>query len=444
MSKMLILVFIVISNSAIAQNITECNWTGTWSSSFGDLRLIQTDQSIKGDYASIGMINGNVDQNCLFKGEFQDTRQGREGTFVFILEADRFKGLWGWEDNTPDNNWGGTRKSADTPQLINEELYENACDWSGVWSSTLRDLTLNQNGNAVSGTQGSSGIISANTVGSCKAGSTTRLRGTIEDKVAKTKQQFDITKSGRSFSGTWAFIGGQGVPKNNFWGGTLRELNKSIGVANETENVVEGEAVAEQVQPETKNNPSVGIWRVSLDSICVIGKEEGETGLLKTAGLQIYGIAWVKARIFDKKVGREIMLAPKSGFPNLTGDKERVWERRADQYLSVGGICDSFSSAGIQLNYEINAQTYGYSDIAELISNSKNRIRVMVKLGEYDSDSPNDELGTKAKSSSLISANFCGSCQKEKSDQRFGDGVLSGFRDGGDEVIVLYDIKRLQ
>jgi hypothetical protein len=72
---------------------------GTWDSSFGELKLIQTDNVVIGDYGSVGILLGEaVTPDCL-AGVF--TNGAQYGQFSFrISEAGRFSGVYrfgeGW------------------------------------------------------------------------------------------------------------------------------------------------------------------------------------------------------------------------------------------------------------------------------------------------------------------------------------------------------------
>lgn len=442
-----------------------CDWTGTWSSSYGDLRLIQKGQTVSGDYANNGTIEGTLGADCALDGRFDNVRQSSSGTIAFTLDGDRFNGIWGYDGQAQTRKWGGTRRSNVQPELVNRNMSESACVWTGTWSSSIGDLKLVQNGNQVSGQHRTNGLVSG-TVDDC------RLRGTIENPSDETARDFSIAKGARRFDGTWSWQDSSNF-RTNVWGGTLRSAEAPLvsrPSSSEESNIEEGEAVAEAV-PEQPNEleqdadipvATMGTWDVSLGYICLINKEENTGGgiFLGTIGIDIYGLAWVKARVFDKTLGKEVSIAPVGGFPNLNGDQERAWELRSDQARNVhrcNGFGPDTENDKLTFQYQIDATQYGYADLDELLKDTRNRIRVMVKLGEYDFDSPNDELGTKAKSTPLAQANFCGSCNKSDEARggiegatntiagpMVGNGILSGFRDGADEVAVLYDIERLE
>jgi len=52
----LVLILLAMTPMAYAQSCT-FNWTGTWDSRYGELRLIQSGSNVYGDYASVGALN---------------------------------------------------------------------------------------------------------------------------------------------------------------------------------------------------------------------------------------------------------------------------------------------------------------------------------------------------------------------------------------------------
>jgi hypothetical protein len=91
-------------------------WQGTWLSSFGELRLVQTGDTVEGRYDD-GRIDGHYDADASrLTGNF--THDGRAGDFVFTLADGRFEGWWKWDSDTRwRGRWSGTRESAARPDL---------------------------------------------------------------------------------------------------------------------------------------------------------------------------------------------------------------------------------------------------------------------------------------------------------------------------------------
>ena len=93
------------------------NFTGTWNTPFGDVRLIHEDQFVYGDYSSIGIIDA-IQTGYTINGKF--TNNGKVGEFYFKLASDNksFTGEWKWQGDTKNQgNWTGTLKSDSYPSL---------------------------------------------------------------------------------------------------------------------------------------------------------------------------------------------------------------------------------------------------------------------------------------------------------------------------------------
>lgn len=92
------------------------NLQGTWSSTYGDLRLHQIGDRIFGDYKHVGVIKAVIKGN-LVSGTF--TNGNSKGIFKWILRENSFTGKWAWDGQTLDGNWNGTLKSTKKPILKN-------------------------------------------------------------------------------------------------------------------------------------------------------------------------------------------------------------------------------------------------------------------------------------------------------------------------------------
>jgi len=107
--------------SSLAQN-TKANWTGTWNSSFGELRLVQLTMSnpnqtkVIGDYSNLGHIDANL-KNGKWEGLFNNGN--REGQVSFVLSEDgkTFSDTWKFDGETQWKTWSGTKSSAPKPVI---------------------------------------------------------------------------------------------------------------------------------------------------------------------------------------------------------------------------------------------------------------------------------------------------------------------------------------
>lgn len=96
-------------------------WQGTWTSSFGELRLLQDGARVYGDYADRGSIDGQYNANkSKLKGSF--TNGPRRGVFEWKLSGAAFSGRWKWADETRwrESRWDGQLKSQEKPKIDSE------------------------------------------------------------------------------------------------------------------------------------------------------------------------------------------------------------------------------------------------------------------------------------------------------------------------------------
>ncbi len=106
--------------SSLNSNI---NWTGTWNSTYGELRLVERGQLIYGDYANIGVIYGYrhyINGREYFEGTFENYNMNRKGIIRFEMNNPNFNnsftGKWTWGNSTW-YNWNGTKISKREPDL---------------------------------------------------------------------------------------------------------------------------------------------------------------------------------------------------------------------------------------------------------------------------------------------------------------------------------------
>ncbi|MEM1347498.1 MAG: hypothetical protein AAGI01_03010 [Myxococcota bacterium] len=182
------------------------SFEGTWTSTFGELRLVQVDDVVWGDYANVGVIEGRVDPSTgVLEGTY--TYGASDGRIRFTLEGDAFEGLWG--SNVPSSNWDGTRTSAATPTLT--QWSPTAPSFEGTFSSTFGELRLKQGGARVWGDDASVGTI----------------EGTVDLSTGVLTGRFDrddgsggpvtFTRTAGGFTGQWALDPG---PPSEAWDGT--------------------------------------------------------------------------------------------------------------------------------------------------------------------------------------------------------------------------------
>ncbi|WP_300544682.1 hypothetical protein [Maricaulis sp.] len=92
-------------------------WQGTWSTNFGELRLVQDGETVRGTYVDDGTLEGRFDpQSGLLAGSF--TNNERTGRFEFDLSGETFSGRWRWpSDAAWREGWRGERADSARPDI---------------------------------------------------------------------------------------------------------------------------------------------------------------------------------------------------------------------------------------------------------------------------------------------------------------------------------------
>jgi len=482
-----------------------CDWTGTWGSTYGILRLIQDGNQVSGDYSSKGFIKGTVGPGCNLKGTFDNRQEQIKGTYEFTREGDRFEGLWGLDGELPYERWKGRRSSSELPVLRAEERWAAACRWTGTWftPTTGVRMRLVQDGARVTGEIGENLIVEGNTDTACEGRRDVRMEATVTDRETGADQSMTITLSsgGQRYAGT---LGGshQGILSSSVFSGSrasrkMPELTYASmpaeGRISDAGGVAQPATVPVAAEPEPDPTKTAK-FKVNVGALChVKDVPEGHRGHLRGHGSRYQGIIWVKANVFDKKTGKDVQLAPIGGYLNVNGDKERAWEiPQTDEVTDIYQVglaaygCTNFSQEGfsygarvqyvptgnggrrrtiayteynddpeLEITFEFDPEKYGYSSIEELVTRRRNRIRLMYKLNYVDKSGEVYPLGTNAKTHALADPGFCGTCKMQgydryddiisppKNGYPTGDGALTGFRNSGAEAFVLYDLERL-
>ena len=91
---------------------------GTWKSTYGTLKLTQSYDWVKGDYADYGPMYGTYDKKSrTLKGTFKNGEKEGNYTFTFAEDGKSFSGKWAWGKGIPNKAWTGTRVSSEKPRL---------------------------------------------------------------------------------------------------------------------------------------------------------------------------------------------------------------------------------------------------------------------------------------------------------------------------------------
>jgi hypothetical protein len=89
-------------------------FTGTWNTTFGEMRLQQNGRSVKGTYSTgDGHIDGLLDRDVLvFRWYEANGSRSGPGTFKLSQDGDSFAGTWSYDyENDLPGQWVGTRLS---------------------------------------------------------------------------------------------------------------------------------------------------------------------------------------------------------------------------------------------------------------------------------------------------------------------------------------------
>ncbi len=211
-----------------------CNWNGGFDTPFGRLNLAQQGKTVTGTYAKIGFIAGMLDDKCVLKGHFTNSRVQKHGAFEFTPSKGGFAGEWNWFDSPDRKRWTGKRvnSKAGGGALPNKPK----CNWTGTFGGSEGSFVLTQTGTNVAGKQ-SQTVAIINQGGSyteykgkvgnnciLKGSYTRKSRGTFQNKSSYSKGTMRIRLYGDVFAGvqnhenkgdqpwTGARMSGWGVP----------------------------------------------------------------------------------------------------------------------------------------------------------------------------------------------------------------------------------------
>ena len=357
-TKFLILLVFGLSTSTL---FAQYRVTGTYSTSFGDIKLVEENNIIYGDYGSkgtiIGEVTGTLGNTRTIKGTFYNN--SNEGSFEWIFTQDRFykkkfTGKYGWGSSLSSGAWNGTEKNSEQPKDLKFAL------WSGKWTTTYGDLVLKQNGQEVTGTYRNIGTINA------KMKDGNRLEGTFTNNGSKGT--FSFTLKDDSFEGKWGWGNSVG---DETWKG-----NKTLktGVAQSSSPSISRSSAASAITVTTIR------YRVKLLDIEVQAVDDGPEGIY--AGYELFGIAWCRA--FDYQENQvnpfDVTYLDRYG---------RFWEIKPNNYIKTN------LKAGVShpINKQITFDIPFPSNVPKSNILRDSKLVLTVELKDYDSVSSVDILG---------------------------------------------------
>ncbi len=267
----------------------QTGWTGTYSTSFGNITLTEEYGSdypgggiIYGDYAKTGTIVGKLTNNReYFEGYFHNGEQ--HGKFIFRRDdatnqtaINAFSGFWGFGEMNNNNStnknfkWTGT-KSSTTPPTTNVTGV-----WSGKWVTTFGDIILEQVGNKITGKYRSTDKIEA-----IYNAQTKTAKGTFANGTHTGSLEFKI--NGNDFIGKW----GWGTQLNEGeWNGN-KKIKTNSGGTNSS-----GNTSTNQQQLQQPTNPTPASNEIIKIRIRATYVNTASNSILTNPGL--YGFAGIQ------------------------------------------------------------------------------------------------------------------------------------------------------
>ena len=181
-------------------------FSGTWSTNFGELRLHRVKDFVIGDYANEGIILGRVSGNCL-SGVF--TNGPRNGIFRFkAQDRGEFVGQWAWHGQKLQGKWNGERTGDAPKQLTNFTRGESTTQsidnersiFDGHYSSKFGNVELLARDSFLIGDYGDKGIIAG-------MWQSNKFVGYFTNKDRTGWFEFTFfSKSGKFRAGTWGWL----------------------------------------------------------------------------------------------------------------------------------------------------------------------------------------------------------------------------------------------
>ncbi|MGV7105058.1 hypothetical protein [Flavobacterium sp. U410] len=380
MKKILVLTFIVCSFLSFSQNLT-----GTWTSSYGELRLIQEGNRIYGDYADKGVIDATIEKGGKIIGRFTNKAYPDQyGELSLVLNGyDSFIGSWRFGNGSWDtNSWTAKRLNKNTPILQNNKRY------TGQYESNFNTKTIfniEQKGLRIEGKS----FDDKYTLSIYLKPDLMHFRdGFIADKANNSLQANHQITSGSPKhrdqfpAQIWNFWIEKGTNKKSYYMKFIKPMSvaefksATYGTAKLSNNSQEFTRVKSLLTSNSKDLR----YRLTLDRIYIEGVEDGPEGIF--SGYELYGIAWCRA--YDSN-GKQI----KPFDVTYSDPYGRFWEIKSKDYIRTDLKVGAQYEIDKKITFDIPLD--GSKDIQEVLKKSK--IELTVELKDYDSTSSNDILG---------------------------------------------------
>lgn len=182
--------FCCLASIVIGEDAPKVNFTGSWRTDFGLMKLTQKNNQVTGYYIYNGeksTISGTVRSRTLTFTYMESRTQG-EGQFELSLDGKSFQGRWRPQGTTDWGKWNGVRVST----LAAKETIE------GLWKTSYGMMRIVKSNPGFEGIYGSGG---ANTI----HGKMEKEKFVFhyQEPTMKGEGWFQLSSDGERFSGRW-------------------------------------------------------------------------------------------------------------------------------------------------------------------------------------------------------------------------------------------------
>lgn len=347
-------------------------WTGIFSTKFGDLKLVTENGIIYGDYANGGTIlavEKKFNGGSRLCGLFHNGADRGKFYFAKTTGSKDIRGHYNYDNNITLNDiendalftmkfdfdakwlWDGTKVNNTSPADIKTAVF------NGLWNTTDGNLILQQVGNKVTGTYKNVG-----TVDGIYTPQTRKLKGTFYNNTTKKTGHFEFDFEGNTFKGKWGWTAAM---TDGSWNGTKNIKNNKEVPKPTTSNVL------------TTNSTNAKAFDVNFQFNYLV--ENSYYFFSK----DIYGIGWCKFVIKHKETKNEIMINPLS--TNYLDKYGRIYEipRKNTIALDAGEVVSLMNNA---IRFKINPKDYGYNSVEEMAGEAYFDVTFEIKIKGITSD----------------------------------------------------------
>lgn len=263
-------------------------WTGTFNTKYGDLKLVTENGIIYGDYANGGTIlavEKKFNGGSRLCGLFHNGTDRGKFYFEKTTSSKNIRGHFNYDNSITLNDivndaifqmkfdfdakwlWDGTKANSTSPTDTKTAVF------NGLWNTTDGNLILQQVGNKVTGTYKNIG-----TVDGVYNPQTRKLKGTFYNNNNKKTGHFEFDFEGNTFKGKWGWTAAM---TDGNWNGDKhlknnKELPKSSQTAVSTNTIIAAKTTTKYTikaqSIETKSQAVYGFFGLKLFKVTTSGR----------------------------------------------------------------------------------------------------------------------------------------------------------------------------